>query len=132
MNHWTPYSRTCNSINLNSLNYRYSIASPKAFTGLFATHTTIRSEAPIRFTAGDWTKLSDSGKYHRWLATSAEGSTLVVIDADGDLIRRVVHVGAIVLTEHDADGAYVVHVPRFDPGVELSASDDGERVKDER
>src|SRR5215472_7343263 len=105
-------------ISLNSLNYRYSIASPKQFEGLFATHVTLRSTGSFRFASGDWTRLSDSDRYHRYLATNAEGSAIVYVGADGDLVRRLVHPGAIVITERGEDGSYQVHVPRHDPGVE--------------
>jgi hypothetical protein len=111
------------STNLASLGYRYHLSAPKSFSGLFRTHTDIRSVVPFRFATGEWQRLSNSGPYHRYLATNPDGSEMSFHAPASDPARRAVPPSAIVLTEYRADEkVYVAHVPRLDQRDDLGSA----------
>ena len=105
--------------NLDSLGYRYHLAAPKTFNGLFRTHSDITSSVPFRFRAGDWQRLSDSGPYHRYLATNPDASEMYFHPPASDPAYRAVPASSIVLTEYRSDEKlYIAHVPRQDAAPE--------------
>ena len=107
--------------NLDSLKYKYHLASPKTFPGQFRSHIDLVSTTPPKFD-DTWVTLSQSGTTTKVLAVAGSGFSYSAPDTN-DLVHRVVHEGAICLVNPGPPpNTWVVSVPRNDTAVSIKSS----------
>jgi len=91
-------------------------------TYVFKTHSTLFSTTEPRFDSS-FTRLSESSGIQRWL--SGAGSEVSFCSTAGELIRRTLHSGAVVLcTKRDA--GWVLDIPRNDEYSTIVIGDTGD------